>query len=465
MLQPKRWAARPGESAALVMILIILVLGFALVSAAEHLRAGLPFTLEAVPLFLPALLPPLAVGISLLGLHFLLIWRGSEVDQVLLPAVALIFSLGLIMIWRLRGADGAWQQLTRGWLPGALLTAVLLFRPRWMEYIRRSAVWISAAGLFLTFLTAVFGAVDETGARLALKLGPLPAIQTSEILKVSLIIFLAWYIDREGAAAEGRAITLFGRLRLPAIRYFLPGALFVAMASLALVRMSDFGAVLILGLLFVAMLYAGFESRTFLTVAAIGAGFALLAGLVLAGTWDIPSTIQNRYLAFMNPWSSAPLLVNGQPTGITIAEGPGYQIQQAVYAIIAGGVTGTGLGFGYPQFVPLAHSDFIYAAVLEEMGGAIGLAILALYGIMLLRIFRIAVLLPHNQVFERLLLTGIGVHFFAQVLIMVGGTLNLMPLTGVTMPFLSQGGMAVLVNLLEVGLAMALAQRLEARPV
>jgi cell division protein FtsW (lipid II flippase) len=342
---------------------------------------------------------------------------------------------------------------------------VLIARPRYMENIRQRAVWISGVGLLLTALTALFGTVDETGARLALKLGPLPAIQTSEILKVSLIIFLAWYIDHEGAAAEGRALTLFGRLRVPDVQYFLPGALFVGMASLALVRMSDFGAVLILGLLFVTMLYAGFETRTFLTVAAIGAGFAVLAGLVLATTWDVPATIQNRFLAFMDPWSSAPLLINGQPTGITIAEGPGYQIQQALYAMIAGGVTGAGLGFGTPQFVPLAHSDFIFAAILEEMGGAIGLAILALYGVVLLRLFRIAILLPHNQVFERLLLTGIGVHFFAQVLVMVGGTLNLMPLTGVTLPFLSQGGMAVLVNLLEIGLALALAQRLEARPI
>lgn len=443
------------------MTLVILGLGFVLVTAAGNLRAGRPLDTS----LLSALLPPLVTGLTLLGLHLLLLWRGVAVEQVLLPAVAVIFALGLIIIWRLRGDEGAWQQITRGWLPGALLSAVLIARPRWMEYIRKSAVWISGVGLFLTALTALFGAVDETGARLALKLGPLPAIQTSEILKVSLIIFLAWYIDREGAAAEGRAITLFGRLRLPAVRYFMPGALFVGMASLALVRMSDYGAVLILGLLFVAMLYAGFETRTFLTVAAIGAGFAVLAGLVIATTWELPATIQNRYLAFMNPWSSAPLLINGQPTGLTIAEGPGYQIQQAVYAIIAGGVTGAGLGFGVPQFVPLAHSDFIFAAILEEMGGGIGLAILTLYGVILLRLFRIAILLPHNQVFERLLLTGIGVHFFAQVLVMVGGTLNLMPLTGVTLPFLSLGGMAVLVNLLEVGLALALAQRLEVRPL
>jgi len=461
MLHPKRWVARTGESAALLMTLVILGLGFVLVTAAGNLRAGRPLDTS----LLPALLPPLVTGLTLLGLHMLLLWRGVAVEQVLLPAVAVIFALGLIIIWRLRGDEGAWQQITRGWLPGALLSAVLIARPRWMEYIRKSAVWISGVGLFLTALTALFGAVDETGARLALKLGPLPAIQTSEILKVSLIIFLAWYIDREGAAAEGRAITLFGRLRLPAVRYFMPGALFVGMASLALVRMSDYGAVLILGLLFVAMLYAGFETRTFLTVAAIGAGFAVLAGLVIATTWELPATIQNRYLAFMNPWSSAPLLINGQPTGLTIAEGPGYQIQQAVYAIIAGGVTGAGLGFGVPQFVPLAHSDFIFAAILEEMGGGIGLAILTLYGVILLRLFRIAILLPHNQVFERLLLTGIGVHFFAQVMVMVGGTLNLMPLTGVTLPFLSLGGMAVLVNLLEVGLALALAQRLEVRPL
>jgi cell division protein FtsW (lipid II flippase) len=166
-------------------------------------------------------------------------------------------------------------------------------------------------------------------------------------------------------------------------------------------------------------------------------------------------------MAFLDPWSTEMITVNGQPTGVTISEGPGYQIQQAIYAVISGGISGRGLGFGSPDYVPLAHSDFILAAIIEEFGSIIGVALLFLFAILILRLFRIVVLLPQSMIFERLLLVGIGVHLFTQVFIMAGGTLNLLPVTGVTIPFISQGGVALLVNLLEVGLALAIAHRLE----
>jgi cell division protein FtsW (lipid II flippase) len=388
--------------------------------------------------------------------------RRVSVDPLILPITGLLFMLGLVMIWRLRGEVGVWQQLTRGFIPGIVLSGILIVRPRLIERIRRWAVPISMVGLLLPVATALFGVVDESGARLALKLGPLPAIQTTEMIKVTMLIFLAWFIEREGQAAEGRAHTILYLGRLPAPRYLIPGALFVGAATLALILMSDFGAVLILGFLFVAMLYAGFETRIFGTIAALGLGLAVLAGLVISQTWEAPTVIQNRFLAFRDPWSTQELLVNGQPSGITIAEGPGYQIQQSIYAAIAGGVSGTGLGFGTPEFVPLAVSDFIYAAILEEMGSAVGIAILALFVILVLRILRIAVMLPADQVFERLLLVGIGIHLLTQVFIMVGGTLNLFPLTGVTIPFLSLGGSALMVNLVEIGMVLAVMQRLEA---
>ncbi|HXV42104.1 MAG TPA: FtsW/RodA/SpoVE family cell cycle protein, partial [Anaerolineae bacterium] len=270
--------------------------------------------------------------------------------------------------------------------------------------------------------------------------------------------------ESEGEEAEGRARS-FGWLRAPAISYFIPGLLFVFLATLALVKMSDFGAILILGCLFVGMLYAGFQTRIFLTIAAIGLGLSLLVGLVLAFTWEVPAVIQQRIAAYINPWSNQPLLIGGQPSDITIAEGPGYQLQQAIYALIAGGLTGTGLGFGLPNNIPLAHSDFIFAAILEEMGAVVGLALLAFFVILLIRILRIGIMLPPGQVFERLLLVGISIHLFIQLLVMVGGTVNLLPLTGVTVPFLSQGGIALMVNLTEIGLVLAVAQRLEAQPL
>jgi cell division protein FtsW (lipid II flippase) len=324
------------------------------------------------------------------------------------------------------------------------------------------AIPVSLVGLALPFLTAIFGEVDETGVRLSLKLGPLPAIQTSELIKLALIIFLAWYIEREGRRVEGRAVPFLGVLRLPSLWYFLPGALFAALGALALVAMSDYGAVIILAVIFIGMLYAGFDTRTFATVALIGLAFAVIAGLLLALFWDVPDMIRYRFLAYQDPWSDEVVMVNGQPSDFTISEGPGYQIQQAVYAVIAGGIGGTGLGLGSPDFVPLAHSDFIFAAILEEMGSAVAFAILGLFAVILLRLLRIAALLPEAQVFERLLLVGIVIHLFIQVFYMVGGTLNLVPVTGITIPFLSLGGTALLVNLTEIGIALALMQRVEA---
>jgi hypothetical protein len=106
------------------------------------------------------------------------------------------------------------------------------------------------------------------------------------------------------------------------------------------------------------------------------------------------------------------IIINGRPTGITIAEGPGYQIQQAIYAVVAGGLTGTRIGLWLTRLCPLGSSDFIFAAIMEELGAAVGIAILVLFIILLLRVLRIAMMLPRGQVFERLLLIGIGIHLF-----------------------------------------------------
>jgi cell division protein FtsW len=255
-----------------------------------------------------------------------------------------------------------------------------------------------------------------------------------------------------------------GWLRLPGVRYLVPGVLFVAMAALALVQMSDYGAVLILGVIFIAMLYAGFETRVFAAISLLGLALAVLVGLVLFSSWEIPTIIRYRFLAFRDPWSQSMILMDGLPTGVTISQGPGYQIQQSIYAVIAGGLTGRGLGLGTPAYVPLAHSDFIFSAILEELGAVTGFAVLFLFAVVLLRILRLAVLLPGGQVFERLLLTGIAVHLFTQVFVMAGGALNLLPMTGVTIPFLSLGGVALLVNLAEVGIVLSLARRLELKP-
>ncbi len=455
-----RPAARWTETILLLVITAIAFLGLALVSLAAGLRQGL----EARALILAAVWPGAALVLPLWALHGLLIARGVRQEQLVLPCVGLLAALGLSLLWRLLPPALVWQQLVRGWWPGLALVGAMAAWPSLLERVRRDwPMTVSALGLGLLLATALFGQVDEAGARLSLRLGPLPPVQTSEPVKLALIIFLAWYIDREGAAVEGWARPL-GWFRVPSLRYFVPGTLYVALATLALFRMSDLGAVLILGALFVTMLYAGLETRVFLPVALIGLGLALVVGLLVTWAVGVPGTVQMRWAAFANPWSHAPLIVNGQDTGLTVAAGPGYQIQQALYAVMAGGVSGTGLGFGLPGNVPLAHSDFIFASVVEELGAAGGLAVLAIYAVLFVRILRAAALLPPRQTFERLLLVGIGVHLFFQVFVMVGGTLNLLPVTGLTVPFMSHGGVAMLVNVVEAGVVLALAGRVEPAP-
>lgn len=448
---------RPVEAIALTMVAAIAFLGFLSVAAAMEVRLG-QSPLAALP---GAFQPAFFIVIILAGFHIFLRLRGMHSEQIIWPSVSLLFVVGVIMIFRLRGSEGVFQQLWRGLVPGLVVAGLLVTRPRLVEKIRQSAIIIGAIGLLLPVVTSLFGVVDETGARLSLKIGPLPPIQTTELIKLAMIIFLAWYVEEQGRAAEGRAHSFMGLLRIPALQYFIPGVLFVIVATLALVSMSDYGAVLILAGIFIAMLFAGFETRIFMSVAVIGLVLVLLVGVVLSLVWEVPAVIQYRFLAFVDPWSTEMITLDGQSTGITISEGPGYQVQQAIYAVIAGGIFGRGLGFGSPDYVPLAHSDFIFAAIIEEFGSVIGVAVLFLFAVLLLRIFRITVLLPASQVFERLLLVGIGAHLFIQVFVMVGGTLNVLPVTGVTIPFLSLGGVALFTNLTEVGIVLAMARRLE----
>ena len=454
----RTFSSRPMEAGLLAIISLIAVLGFAMTETALQVQRGA----DPLPALPGALAPALVLVAGLWAMHGLLRWQGVTGEQVLWPSAGLLLALGLILIWRLRPPEpGVWQQILRGFMPGLALAALFITRPRLIERLRCDwPMLISLGGLALLLATAFLGVRDEAGATLALKLGPLPAVQTSELIKLALIVFLAWYIDREVAFIEGRPCLLFGRLRLPPLQTFLPGGLFVGLASLILLKMADWGNVLILACLFVAMLYAGLlHPRTFL---AAGLTLTVVVGLLLAMVWSPPELIRARFAAFLNPWSTASIVYNGHQT--TISAGPGYQLQQAIYAANAGGLTGQGLGFGSPGNIPLAHSDAILAAIHEELGLVTVLALLAVFLVLLLRILRLAMMLPAGQVFERLLAIGIAAHLFTQLFVIAGGTYGLLPLTGVTAPFLSQGGMALMVNLAEIGLVLGLARRLEGDP-
>ncbi len=444
--------ARQSERTLLLIVAAFVLLGFVIVTFVQQ-----SLDVEVAPFWTFAT-PIVIIGL-LAAAHLLLTYQKVTDAPLLLPIIGLLMGIGLILLQRLF-PEAARSQLLRGFVPGMIGLMLLIRFPQVVESLRRDwPMTVSLIGLVLLLATAFFGRIDETGTRLALQIGSLPAIQTTEAIKVALIVFLAWYIESEGEAAERHAFKFAG-LSLPPLRYFLPSLTFVAIATLALVKMSDFGAILILTGIFLAMLYIGFNQRIFFTIMGIAVAAGLIVGIALFAVWDVPATIQQRVIAFRDPFSTEELVLNGQPQGYSIALGPGYQSVQGIQAIINGGFLGTGLGWGVPENVPLSYSDFIFAALVEELGAAGGFAVLLLFGLLIMRIVRLAMLLPAGQIFERLLLVGIAAHFLTQVLVMVGGTVLLLPVTGVTIPFVTLGGMALLVNLLEMGIVFALAQRI-----
>ena len=167
----------------------------------------------------------------------------------------------------------------------------------------------------------------------------------------------------------------------------------------------------------------------------------------------------DRWNAFRDPWSHELSYTYNQP----IYMSSGVQLQQGIYGTIAGGVAGQGLGFGRSRFIPLALSDFILAAVSEEMGLVVVLPLLLLYLLLFWRILRIALILSNGQIFEKILLLGIAMHLCLQLVFMAAGTWNLFVMTGITVPFLSKGGVALAFNLAEIGIVFALALRMEGK--
>ncbi|HXV41645.1 MAG TPA: hypothetical protein VEC96_01160, partial [Anaerolineae bacterium] len=182
MLRPWWFMSRPLETTLLALVVLLGWLGFVLATAAAYFQQG-QNPLPALP---SALIAPTVLAVALFLLHMLLQWRRVENEQLLLPITGLLIAVGLTMIWRLRPPEAVWQQLLRGFIPGAILMAILILRPHLVERVRRDwPITISLVGLGLLVMTAFFGVVDESGARLSLKLGPLPAVQTSELIKLA----------------------------------------------------------------------------------------------------------------------------------------------------------------------------------------------------------------------------------------------------------------------------------------
>jgi cell division protein FtsW (lipid II flippase) len=254
--------------------------------------------------------------------------------------------------------------------------------------------------------------------------------QPSEIMKVLTVIFFASYLAERRQLIAHAPLRL-GPLTLPPLPYLGPLLAMWAVSMGLLIWQRDLGAALLFFLVFLALLYAATGFR----YVVVGL-FLLVVGAVLA--YSLFDHVQLRTRIWLDPWP--------------YADDDAYQIVQALAAFAAGGLGGSGLGFGYPEYVPAVHTDFVLAALGEEMGLIGSLAVVGLYLLLIHRSFRIA--MRARSDFAMLLAAGLGATLGLQALIILAGNLRVIPITGITLPFMSYGGSSILANSVMIGLLL-----------
>ncbi len=357
-------------------------------------------------------------------------------DPLLLPAVFLLNGLGIAMIYRLDQATTPPMQSGRLQLlwtvaAVAVLLVVVLFLGDHRRLQKYTYLWF-ALGLGLLLLPLLPGIGYEShGARVWIRLGSF-SFQPGEVAKIVLSVAFASYLTekRDVLAVAGRRIL---GIDLPRARDLGPIALLFGVSLIILVFQTDLGMSLLFFSLFVAMIYVATQRPSW---AILG---ALLVVVMGALGYTQMNHVRVRFESWLHPFSDP--AQNGQ-------------IISAQYGFASGGLFGTGWGLGRPYLTPIAKSDFIAAALGEELG-LVGLfAILLVYLIFVARILRAA--LAAREPFGKLLAAGLGFVFALQVVIIVGGVTRMLPLTGLTTPFMSQGGSSLISNYLLLGLLLTL---------
>ncbi|WP_377269744.1 FtsW/RodA/SpoVE family cell cycle protein [Peterkaempfera sp. SMS 1(5)a] len=377
-----------------------------------------------------------ALGVLALLAHVTVRWRAPYADPLLLPIAVLLNGLGLVVIYRLDratpGSEAAPTQLLWSAIGVALFIGVLL----WVQdhKVLQRYAWISAlAALVLLVLPVFFPAVY--GAHIWITVGAF-SIQPGEFAKVLLAVFFAAYlaVHRDALALTGRQIW---RWQLPRGRVLGPVLVVWAVFVGVLVLETDLGTSLLFFGLFVILLYVATARIGWIAI-----GLLLSAAAAVAVGWLEPH-VHGRVEDWLHPMAS-----------IEAGRGAG-QLAQSLFAFAAGGLLGTGLGQGHSILIGFAaKSDFILATVGEELG-LVGLAaLLLLYAVLVGRGFKTGIML--RDPFGRLLAIGLAGIIALQVFVVAGGVLDLIPLTGMTTPFLAQGGSSVVTNWVMVALLVRL---------
>jgi cell division protein FtsW (lipid II flippase) len=392
------------------------------------------------------------LGLLLFGMHFVMRVTAPDADPLILPVITVLNGLGIAMIYRIDLAEdlsgwdnGGLRQLA--WTAIAVVIAIgVLLGVRNHRVLQRYRYVAMLTGIVLLILPALplIGSDLGTSARLWVEIGPF-SFQPGELGKVALAIFFAGYLvtARDSLSMVGTRIL---GMRFPRARDLGPILVVFAASMLVLVFQRDLGTALLYFGLFLVMLYV-----------ATGRSSWIVLGLTLFGVGAFTASrllsyVGGRVDAWLDPFNQE----------IYGATGGSYQLVQGLFGLADGGLIGTGLGRGSPEITPLAESDYIISALGEELG-LVGLfAILGLYLLFVSRGFRIG--FAGQDDFGRLLGVGLSFVIALQVFVVIGGVTRVIPLTGLTTPFLAAGGSSLVANWIIAALLLRLSDTVRNQP-
>ncbi|MGI6066366.1 MAG: FtsW/RodA/SpoVE family cell cycle protein [Bacillota bacterium] len=347
-------------------------------------------------------------------------------DEILFLIVSMLASIGLIILYRLDPTLGSKQ--IAWFVLGNVLFFCGVYIYRKITFWDQLILFYPALSLILFCLTLLFGTKIK-GATNWIMIGSF-GIQPSEIIKLLFIFFIAAYyrhpekLQINNFPWYRRKINLDGKYVFMFLVYIHIGFLVVQ---------RELGTGLLFLLIYLILLYVFDTNIKFLF---INLGIALLGGL--AG-FNFIHHLQVRLVAWLNPWADI--------------AGKGYQITQSLFAIGAGGFFGTGIGLGQPEYIPEVSTDFIFSAICEELGIFGGVAVVLLYFILVYRGIKITLIV--KDLFHKAVALGISVMFGLQSFIIIGGVIKLIPLTGITLPYISYGGSSLTASFVALGILQA----------
>jgi cell division protein FtsW (lipid II flippase) len=423
--------ARNRELLALVPASLLLTAGFAAVFIQRNdVLSNVSLTYGAIFLAL------------CLAAHVVLRFTLPYADPYLFPLFAVLACFGLVMIYRI---DAKLARDQAQWFViglGLFTATIVLLRD--YRVLERYRYTVAAAGIVLLLLPRVPGIGSQVnGAYLGVRLGPL-TFQPAEFAKIAIIVFLASYL-RDTRQLLVIGARRFAGITFPPLKHFGPLLAVWGAAMAMLFVIQDVGSSLMFYGGFLAVLYVATNRLSFVTIG---------TGLFAAGSWvlyQVRPTITHRVDAWLHPFGPLYDQVGGS-----------YQIAQSVFAQADGGLFGRGFGqallsVGGSPLLPAAQTDLIYSVIVNELGLVGACAVLCTYLLAIERGFKIATLARDS--FSKLLATGLTAVFALQVFVIVGGVTRVIPLTGVTLPFISYGGSSLLANFVLLALLLLVSDR------